>query len=103
MKIEFAHFPPALYDAYRGVATIRKLLTIICLFCKRALYKRLYSAKETYNFKEPTNYNHPICPLIHTPNILCPLIHFLKTKCPFIHTLQTLCLFTTGQKVNTHP
>jgi len=25
------------------------------LFCKRALLKRRYSAKETYNFKEPTN------------------------------------------------
>jgi len=31
------------------------LLKIIGLFCKRALYKRLHSAKETYNFKEPTN------------------------------------------------
>jgi len=26
-----------------------------CLFYKRALQKRLYSAKETYNFKEPNN------------------------------------------------
>jgi len=29
------------------------------LFCKRALQKRLYSAKETCNFKEPTNRSHP--------------------------------------------
>ena len=43
-----------------GVATIRRLLKIIGLFCKRALYKRLYSAKETYNVKEPTNGSHPI-------------------------------------------
>jgi len=42
------------------VATISRLLKIICLFCKRALQKRLYSAKETYNFKEPTNRSHPI-------------------------------------------
>jgi len=51
-----------LYDAlicYR-VATISRLLTIIGLFCKRALWKRHYSAKETYNFKEPTNCSHPI-------------------------------------------
>jgi len=33
---------------------------MIGLFCKRALYKRLYSAKETYDFKEPTNQSHPI-------------------------------------------
>jgi len=30
------------------------------LFCKRALYKRRYSAKETCNFNEPTNGSHPI-------------------------------------------
>jgi len=34
------------------VATISRLLKIIGIFCKRALEKRLYSAKETYNFKE---------------------------------------------------
>jgi len=33
----------------------------VCLFCKRALWKRLNSAKETYNFKEPTNWIHRIC------------------------------------------
>jgi len=31
-----------------GVATIRRLLKIIGLFCKKALKKRQYSAKETY-------------------------------------------------------
>ena len=43
------------------VATINRLLKIIGLFCKRALLKRRYSAKETYNFKEPTNRSHHIC------------------------------------------
>jgi len=43
-----------------GAATISRLLQIIGLFCKRALQKRLYSAKETYHFKEPTNCSHPI-------------------------------------------
>jgi len=43
-----------------GVATIGRFLKITGLFCKRALPKRLYSAKETYNFKEPTNRSHPI-------------------------------------------
>jgi len=36
------------------------LLKIIGVFCKRALYKRRYSANETYNFKEPTNRSHPM-------------------------------------------
>jgi len=49
-----------------GVATISRLLTIIGLFCKRALSKRLYSAKETYYFKEPTNRSHPIYVCTHS-------------------------------------
>jgi len=36
-------------------------IKIIGLFCERALQKRLYSAEETYIFKEPTNRSHPIC------------------------------------------
>ena len=36
--------------ASHGVATINRLLEIIGLFGKRALQKRLYSAKETYDF-----------------------------------------------------
>ena len=43
-----------------GVATVSRPLKIIGLFCKRALDKRLYSAKETYNFKEPTSRSHSI-------------------------------------------
>jgi len=46
--------------SHYGVASISRLLKIIRLFCKRDLQKRLYSAEETYNFKEPTNRSHPI-------------------------------------------
>jgi len=37
---------------WRGVATMSRLLTMIGLFCQRALQKRLYSAKETYVSQE---------------------------------------------------
>ena len=47
-----------------GVATMSRRLKIISLFCKRALLKRRYSAKETYHFKEPTNRSHPIICLL---------------------------------------
>ena len=47
-------------DGLHAVATIIRLLKITGLFCKRALRKRLHSAKETYNFKEPTNRSHLI-------------------------------------------
>ena len=43
-----------------GVATCRRLLQMIGLFCKRALRQRRYSAKETYNIKESTNGSQPI-------------------------------------------
>jgi len=33
---------------------------MIGLFCKKALGKKRYSAKETYIFKEPNNRSHPI-------------------------------------------
>jgi len=43
-----------------GVATISRLLKITGRFCERTLQKRRYSAKETYDFEEPTNRSHPI-------------------------------------------
>ena len=51
----------------QGVASISRLLKMIGLFCKRDPEKRRYSAKETYNFKEPTNRRHP------TPNFPCQI------------------------------
>ena len=46
-----------------GVASMIRIDTIIGLFCKRDLSKRRYSAKETNNFKEPTNRAHFIAGL----------------------------------------
>jgi len=48
-----------------GVAAISRIPKIIGLFCKRALWKRRYSAKETCHFKEPTNRSHPISHIQH--------------------------------------
>jgi len=48
-------------DLYtHGVASVSRLLKIIGLFCKRALEKRRYSAKETCIFKAPTHRSHPL-------------------------------------------
>jgi len=49
---------PLLHTYPYGVAWMNRLLKITGLFCKRALYKRRYSAKETNNLKEPTNCSH---------------------------------------------
>ena len=40
-----------------GVVSISRFLKIIGLFCKRAFSKSRYSAKETYNFKEPVSWS----------------------------------------------
>jgi len=48
------------------VATISRLLKIIGLFCTILGLLQGSFAKETYNFKEPTNRSHPIS-AHHTP------------------------------------
>jgi len=42
------------------VATLSRLLEIIGLFCRISSLSQGSFAKETYNFKEPTNRRHPI-------------------------------------------
>jgi len=51
---------PHITSSDYGAATCSRLLKIIGLFCKRALWKRRYSAKETCNFKDPINRSHPM-------------------------------------------
>jgi len=45
------------------------------LFCKRPLYKRQYSAQETYNLIDPTDCSHPIA--VSMPPLSCfyPTVH----------------------------
>jgi len=43
-----------------GVALVSRINKIIGLFCKRALQKSQYSAKDAYNFIDPINCSHPI-------------------------------------------
>jgi len=44
-----------------SVATISRLFEMIGLFCRISPLFQGSFAKETYNFKEPTNHSHPIC------------------------------------------
>jgi len=61
-QVPFEKEPVSPYE----LATISRLPKNIGFSCKRALWKRLYSAKETCSFKEPTNHSHPIC----TPSLV---------------------------------
>ena len=59
-----------------GVAAISRLLKIIGLCCRRALWKRRYSAKETYDFQEPNKRSHPIA------LVSCSIVNSVDSRCP---------------------
>ena len=62
-KASYGSSPPSivvLVLCCYGVALVNRIDKIIGLFCKRALQKRRYSAKETYNLIDPTDRSHPI-------------------------------------------
>ena len=65
---------------------------MIGLFCKRALKKRRYSAKETYHFKEPTNRSHPIRLRTVAINTLQHTATPLQHTATHCKTLQRICL-----------
>jgi len=81
-----------------GAASSSRPLNIIGLFCKSDLEKRRYSAKESYDFKEPTNRRHNIPPFVPQHTSLCtttylPLYHNIP---PFVpqHTSLCICVIT---------
>ena len=88
-----AHYdstPPCTYSLCKhayGVAIMSRLPGIIGLFCKRTLRKRLYSAKETYNLKEPTNRSHPIFQLRYATH--CTTLQHTATYCIALHHTAT--------------
>jgi len=73
-----------------GVALVSRIDKSIGLFCKRALSKRRYSAKETYNFIDPTHCSHPIIQKWRVCNILILNILTIHKK----HTGKMLILST---------
>jgi len=98
------------YEYTFGVAYVSRIDKIIGLFCKRALLKRCYSAKETYNLIDPTNRSHPICVIVydlmalmdsassrgHTPAPYTPHLEYRNTKMSgFVVVLkdELFCLF----------
>jgi len=66
------------------------------LFCKRALLKRRYSAKETYNLIDPTNQSHPICHLFGWVMSLVSMsyVTFLTESCRVISRKWKSCVYT---------
>ena len=87
---EFVRFSSTCSGWCYGVASISRIDKIIGLFCKRALQKRQYSAKETYNFIDPTDRSHPICDMTHS---VCDMTHFMcdmtHSKCDMARLKRT--------------
>jgi len=76
-----------------GVATISRLLKIIGIFCKRALWNRRYSAEETYDFKEPNNRSHPIFEISQCLAVLCTPTPMIPSMGIIINTSTLPLLF----------
>jgi len=93
-------------ETHYGVATISRLHKIIGLFCKRALLKRRYSAKETYDFKEPTNRSHPMSSRLYHTNkirdILIQLYYILRVNTSYACIYSHRYTFPEFQGVRHH-
>jgi len=70
------------------VATVSRIDKITGLFCKRDLWKRRYSAKETYHFIDPTDCSHPISPLPKIRCIFCILSQKRLVSSPLHQTCR---------------
>ena len=97
-------FKPNIWRGSRGRDSLKKrkilhqsswLLQIIGLFCKIASLLYVYSAKETYDLKEPTSRSHPIC--IDRQHICCGRCGALRcaTYIPiYLYTYIPIYLYT---------
>jgi len=90
MCVHFTHVC-ALYDT--RCTTIRRLLKMIGLFCKRALEKRRYSAKETYITRRILHIHFArVYPLSNV--VLTYFIHSFHTHIsPVKHCTHILCTY----------
>jgi len=81
-----------------GVATISRLLKIIGFFRKRALYKRLYSAKEAYNLNRKQgaprriDIRSSVCLYILEHLCVCMSIHIDIRSSVCLYVLEHLCI-----------
>jgi len=73
-----------------GVASVSRIDKITGLFCKRALQKRRYSAKETYNLIDPTDRSHLI--LLHAQYHLMSIHTYIHAYI-HIYTHTYTCIY----------
>ena len=95
-------------SCWYGVTLVRRIDEMICFFCTRALWKTQYSAKETWNFIDPTDCSHPISSRWLTASSLARYLwntwHVTATHCNHAlqqHAATTHCNNTLQQHVAT--
>jgi len=81
-----------------GVTSVSRIHKIIGLFCKRALQKTRYSAKETYYLIDPTNRSHPIafprvCLRLCTQTAPYICATYPHTLCVYIYIYTYVCVY----------
>jgi len=69
------------------VAMVSRIDKMIGLFCKRALSKRRYSAKETYHLIEPIDRSHPIATLC-----MCMCMCLCPCVCMYVYMSVSVCV-----------
>ena len=78
-QVTHSSYRPVFLCTYMyGVATLRRLFTIIGLFGRISSLLQGSFAKETYNFKEPTSHSYPICMYVSGNTLLvssCVMVH----------------------------
>jgi len=75
------------FDTIDWMALVSRIDKIIGLFCKKALQKRQYSAKETYNLIDPTYRSHPIsiCMYVCTHVFAFIFVYTYTHVCMYMH------------------
>jgi len=77
-----------IYDNHDyGVAMISRLLKIIGFFRRISSLSYRSSAKETYNFKEPTTCRHPS--ELHCVAVFCIVLQRVAVCCSVLQSHQT--------------
>jgi len=99
IRITYIDVSPLCY----GVASVSRTDKIIGLFCKRALQKRRYSAKETHDFIDPDR-SHPILwhPYRFWGLYICCVYTRIRTSTNMhLHITRVICTYYTCDMLHT--
>jgi len=83
-----------------GVATIRRLLKIIGLFCRISSLLWGSFAKETSHMEEFTNRSHPIANAGHILMLACVYVCVCMCVCVCVYVCVCVCMCVEGREID---